>query len=141
MDNDIQLEVRRTIAASPERLFAAWTSPEQLRSWWGPKGVSCNHAEVELRVGGRYRLGNELPDGRTLYIIGEFLVVEPPHKLVYTWAMETGAEQQEIVTVLFNPEEDGTEVVVMHQRIVDEASRKRHEAGWGGCLEGLAEYL
>ena len=76
-DAGMRLEVRRTIAASPERLFAAWTTPEQLLAWWGPSGVRCTSAELDLVVGSRYRLGNEMPDGRVIYIEGEFVAVEP----------------------------------------------------------------
>ena len=98
----MQLEVSRRIAASPERLFAAWTTPSQLLSWWGPKGVRCTHADLDLVVGSRYRLRNELPDGGVTVIVGEFLVIEPPTRLVYTWSFEGGTEDPERVTVTFN---------------------------------------
>src|SRR5258708_17334250 len=84
----ITLLVRRTIPATPARLFAAWTEAEQLREWWGPAGVACIGAEVDLRVGGRYRVGNQFPDGTVLWIAGEFEVVQPPHRLTYTWRGE-----------------------------------------------------
>lgn len=135
---DLRLEVRRRIAASPERLFAAWTTPEQLLKWWGPSGVRCSHAKVDLKVDGRYRLGNELPDGSVVFIVREFLVIEPPTTLVYTWSMEPEAAQPERVTVFFNKHGAGTEVVVVHERIHDMATREEHEMGWIGCLDGLA---
>jgi uncharacterized protein YndB with AHSA1/START domain len=58
--------------ASAERIFDAWTQPEHLRAWWGPRPVTCSGAEVDLRVGGRYRIANALPDGNTVIIEGEF---------------------------------------------------------------------
>ena len=134
------LVVRKTIAATPERLFVAWTEPDALRQWWGPDGVTCIDPQVDLRVGGRYRIGNRLPDGSLLWIVGEFEAVEPPHRLVYTWRLESVAERVERVTVRFERREAGTEVVVTHARIATEAERDRHRHGWEGCLAGLARH-
>lgn len=137
----LRLEVRKMIAATPEQLFAAWTQPERLKEWWGPEGVTCIDAVVDLRVGGKYRLGNRFPDGRVLWIIGEYRVVEPPSKLVYTWQIESESHAPEIVTVCFEARENGTEVVVIHERIRDVSTRNQHQYGWQGCLTGLAEYV
>ncbi len=95
---------------------------------------------MDLRVGGRYRIVNALPDGRALAIEGEFTEVEPPHKLVYTWRMGDGSQEQSLVTVRFEPRADATEVIVIHERIPNQTVRESHEAGWQGCLEGLARY-
>ena len=137
----ISLIVRRTIRATPERIFAAWTTPEQLVQWWGPSDVSCPSAEVDLRVGGRYRLANRTPDGSVIYISGEFVRVTPPRELVYTWALEPASGPPEQVTVRFDPVDGGTEVVVVHERIPSEPARVSHEHGWNGCLDGLDALL
>lgn len=136
-----RLEVRKVVRATPERVFAAWTDPGQLRRWWGPAGATCPTAEVDLRVGGRYRIANRFPDGSTIWIVGRFEVVAPPDKLVYTWRLEPGPERTERVTITFEARADGTEVVVVHERIPDTATREQHERGWLGCLDGLGEYL
>jgi uncharacterized protein YndB with AHSA1/START domain len=136
------LVVRRRIAASAVELFAAWTQPELLRRWWGPPGAVCTAAEVDLRVGGRYRIANRFGDGTLLWITGVFEHIEPPERLVYTWSLESRAVQAERVSVRFAPLPDGaTEVIVTHERIVEESARSGHERGWVGCLEGLARYL
>lgn len=137
----VTLTVRRRMRARPERLFEAWTRPSQLLDWWGPEGVTCVDPEVDLRVGGRYRIGNRFPDGRVAWIAGEFEVVEPPHHLRYTWRLDGGGEVAERVTVRFEPCGDSTDVIVTHERIADEASRDRHRLGWDGCLDGLARYV
>jgi uncharacterized protein YndB with AHSA1/START domain len=137
MSEGIVLVVRRTIRASPERIFEAWTRPEHLRAWWGPRPVTCSGAEVDLRVGGRYRIDNALPDGKTLVIEGTFRAIEPPHKLVYTWCMGADAPESSLVTVRFEARGDATEVVVVHESIPSEAARQSHQAGWNGCLDGL----
>jgi len=133
----IALVARRTIKASVQRVFDAWTQPEQLRAWWGPRPVTCSDAEVDLRVGGRIRIVNALPGGGTVTIEGEFRVVEPPHRLVYTWRMDDGAPESSLVTVTFSARGEATEVVVVHEEIPNERVRESHEAGWRGCLDGL----
>lgn len=133
------LVARRTIRASVERVFAAWTEPEQLRAWWGPRPVRCSDAEVDLRVGGRYRIVNALPDGGSITIHGEFRVVEAPRKLVYTWRL--GERELSLVTVRFEPLGDATEVVVVHEEIPDESVRDSHENGWRGCLDELERHF
>ena len=140
-DKEQTLEIRRIVGSSPARVFAAWTDPDQLRRWWGPPGVVCPAAEVDLRVGGRYRIGNRFADGTTLWIVGEFEVVSPPRELVYTWRLEPGPPRIERVKVRFEPREGGTEVVVVHERIPDAGVREQHERGWLGCLGRLAEHF
>lgn len=140
MSDSITLDVRRTIRARPERLFEAWTTPEQLRKWWGPAHVECSDAAVDLRVGGRYHLDNRLPDGTVLRIEGEFERIEPPSELVYSWRLG-GATTAERVTVRFEPCAEGTEVSVTHERIASPAARDEHEKGWIGCLDGLVALL
>jgi uncharacterized protein YndB with AHSA1/START domain len=135
------LVVRRTIRATAERLFSAWTQPEKLRKWWGPEGVICIDAEVDLRVGGRYRIGNQFPDKKVLWIVGEFEVVEPPRRLTYTWRLEGISAASERVSVLFEARGETTEVIVTHERIPNKALRDQHQDGWQGCLDGLDKYL
>src|ERR687895_19091 len=74
--------IHRTIAASPERLFRAFTRPEQLARWMSPVG----HAEVEvdLRLGGALRVAM-IGDGVRIEHIGQFLELDPPHRLAFTW--------------------------------------------------------
>ena len=140
-DTSLGLVTRRTIEATPERLFAAWTEPERLRHWWGPADVSCPEAEVDLRVGGAYRIANRFADGRMVWITGVFEAIEPPSRLVYSWRLEPGGGGDERVSVTFLPRDKATEIVVVHERVADQAARDSHEAGWRGCLDGLARYL
>lgn len=140
MTPQIALVVRRRIRASVVHVFEAWTEPEQLRRWWGPRPVTCAAATVDLRVGGAYRIGNLLPDGGLVWISGEFEVVERPHRLVYTWHVEgkeRPSSERSRVTVRFEPRADETEVIVVHERIETEEVRVDHEKGWLGCLDGL----
>jgi len=132
--------VRKTIRASAERLFKAWTNAEELQRWWGTKEIACIGAEIDLRVGGAYRIANKLPDGQLLWITGEFEIIEPPKKLVFTWRVEPETKISERVTVSFEAQGAATEVVITHERIPNAAARGQHEYGWRGCLDGLARY-
>lgn len=135
------LVVRRTIRAPRDRVFAAWTEARHLIAWWGPNpAVTCPSAEIDLRVGGRYRIANCFPDGRLLWIVGEFEVVEPPSRLVFSWQLDPQAARAERVRVEFEAHGASTEVIVTHERIADAATRTGHEQGWMGCLDGLARY-
>ena len=133
----MRLVVRKTIRATPERLFDAWTRPAHLKHWWGPQDVECVDAHVDLRIGGEYRIANRFPDGRVVWITGKFERIEPPDTLAYTWRVEPQTESEH-VTVRFERRGDRTEVVVILERIGDERTRDVHERGWRDCLDGLA---
>jgi uncharacterized protein YndB with AHSA1/START domain len=137
----LTLVVRKTIRATPERLFDAWTRPEELKKWWGPQSVTCIDAAVDLTVGGGYRIANQFPNGDVVWITGEFEVIEPPKRLVYSWRLGTGTGPSERVSVTFEPRGANTEVTVTHERIPSIPVRDVHEQGWFGCLDGLAVFL
>jgi uncharacterized protein YndB with AHSA1/START domain len=137
------LRISRVVRVSRERAFAAWTQPDQIMRWWGPVGVTCPDARVDLRVGGEYAIANRFADGRIVWIRGTFETVEPPDRLVYSWRLdvESNTSPAERVTVLFRGlSESTTEIVVQHERIANETLRQSHEAGWLGCLAGFAAY-
>lgn len=143
-DDDVRsltLVVRRTLRATQQRVFDAWTQPELLRRWWGPAGVTCPEAEVDLRVGGRYRIANQMPDGGVLWIAGEFEQIEPPRKLVYTWLVGDNPNNERVTVTFEARDADNTEVIIAHERINDPVARDRHEQGWIGCLDGLVAHF
>jgi uncharacterized protein YndB with AHSA1/START domain len=114
------LSITRFIPAPLEVVFRIWTDPEHLKKWWGPKDVTCTHAEVV------------------------FQVIDPPHRLQYTWHLgeskPSSETETEVVTVLFTPEPTGTTLTITHQNAPD-TSFDGHMAGWIGCLDGLEEYV
>jgi uncharacterized protein YndB with AHSA1/START domain len=91
-------------------------------------------------VGGRYRIGNRLADGTVIWIVGEFEVIERPHRLSYSWRLEGSPAAAERVTVRFQERGSATEVIVTHARIASTALRDQHRHGWDGCLAGLSRY-
>jgi uncharacterized protein YndB with AHSA1/START domain len=137
----LTLIVRRLISAPSDRLFAAWTEADQFVRWWGPKGVVCESADIDLRVGGLYRIANRLPDGRLVWISGAFELIDRPNRIDYSWQLEPGSQEASRVVVLFVAKGDQTEVVVTHQRIASEEVKQDHERGWIGCLERLEAHF
>ena len=132
------LEVRRTFAATRQRVFDAWTRPEALKLWAAPGAMTAPIAEVDLRVGGSYRIHMRAPDGKEHRVLGEYREVDPPRRLVYTWTWETNPDVTDsVVTVEFHERGTSTEVVLRHERLPTAESRDRHAVGWGGCLEKL----
>jgi uncharacterized protein YndB with AHSA1/START domain len=136
------LQLRRTFPAPRERVFRAWTTPEEMKRWQAPRPMTTPFAEVDLRVGGRYRIHMRAPDGAEHRVAGVYREVDPPRRLVYTWAWESGPDQTEtLVTVEFFDRGGATEVVLTHALFSSEEARGRHEHGWTGCLDNLAEAL
>jgi len=141
--SDTVLVLSRTFTAPREKVFRAWTDPEVLKQWWaaGP-GFTPTVAEVDLRVGGRYRLGMRAPDKDVDYVVvGTYREVQQPARLVYTWAWEGTGGPETVVTVEFHDRGSQTEVVLTHEQFADATDRDQHAGGWGGCLDSLARAL
>lgn len=143
-DTDISLTVSHIYRAPREQVFRAWTEPEMLSQWWhmGDDG-STPIAEVDLQVGGRYRLAMKPADSDDLFIVGgTYQVVDPPEKLVYTWAWENVPDEPETtVTVDFIDHGDTTEVVINHSIFANPERRESHLEGWKGLMDQLARNL
>lgn len=129
------LVVERVLQAVPEEVFDAWTTPSRLAAWMSPVGAA--EAEVDLRVGGSFRV--VMVEAR-LEHRGEYLEIDRPRRLVFTWVSPfTGAEPS-VVTVELHTHDDGTRVVLTHERLpVDVVDG--HRDGWGTMIERLAGIL
>ena len=137
------LHLTRTFAVPREKVFRAWKDPEELKKWWGPVGYATPSAELDLRVGGKYRLGmRKLPNGEIFYLSGMYREVRPPEKLVYMWRWESEPETGEtLVTVEFRARGNSTEVIVTHELFPTGKARDDHDKGWNSCLDRLPEVL
>ena len=136
------LRLERTFDAPVDAVFDAWTNPEVLRRWWGAHSSwRTAAAEVDLRVGGRYRLSMEDPDADQLHTVcGEYREVRRPERLVYSWAWEEAdglLGHASTVTVDFIGDGQSTTVVLEHTRLPSVESRDAHRSGWEGCLASL----
>jgi uncharacterized protein YndB with AHSA1/START domain len=145
---ETSLRVERTFDASPEDVFDAWTNPEVLRRWWRPNpSWTTPVAEVDLRVGGRYRISMEDPESGTKHTAGgEYSEVSRPRRLVYSWQWEEEDGRlghASTVAVDFRADRDGerTTVVLEHSGLVSAESRDSHTHGWVGILEMLEAHV
>jgi uncharacterized protein YndB with AHSA1/START domain len=132
---------RRTLKAAPEKVFAAWTQPESLSRWFGPGDAKAVCVELDVRVGGRYRVVVHTASGEEHRVGGTYREVVPGRKLVFTWAWESTPERESLVTVEIAPTAGGAQLIFTHERFFDEAARERHQRGWTQSLERLERYL
>jgi uncharacterized protein YndB with AHSA1/START domain len=140
----ITLRARRTFTASRERVFRAWTTPEVLKRWWCPPGWVPADMEVDLRVGGEYRIGmRRLGDDDVVYVRGQFLEVQAPRRLVYTWRWVGAFENQPEtrVTVEFLDRDGTTEVVLVHDHFAELGVRQQHLSGWVAACDRMERIL
>ena len=82
------LDLQHTFSDPRERVFDAWTQPDQLVQWFGSPGSKTTNAEVDLRVGGAYSLTIETAQFGLVRVFGIFREVSAPEKLVYTWCVD-----------------------------------------------------
>lgn len=129
----IAIHLRRYFRAPPEKVFRAWTRPEALKKWWCPSGWSATEIEVDLRVGGAYRMGmRKAGRGAEVAVSGRFLEVSPPERLRYSWRWEGAFEgmPSTLVTVDFLRSGKGTELILRHENFADAEIRQQHWIGW-----------
>jgi uncharacterized protein YndB with AHSA1/START domain len=99
-------------------------------------------AELDVRVGGRFRIVFGGPDGKAHECAGVYQEVVPNRKLVFTWSWpNTTPDRVSVVTIVFKEIQDGTELVFKHEQLFDEKARDDHQRGWSGSLEKLAAFL
>jgi uncharacterized protein YndB with AHSA1/START domain len=132
-----RLEIHHKYNAPRERVFRAWTEPDLLKQWFLPApGFTAPIAEVDLRVGGRFRIGIRSAD-RASIATGIYLQIQPPEKLVFTWAWDHEPEIETLVTLELIAAGDQTELVLIHENFVKPEIRDDHIQGWSACLTAL----
>ena len=99
---------RRFVEAPPGLVFDAWTLPEHLRHWWGPRGFALVVCETDLRAGGTYRLVQRAPDGQDHAFHGRYLEIDRPRRLSRTFVYDGAPEHEALETVNFKPDGNGT---------------------------------
>ena len=128
-----ELVVTRTFDGPPRLVFEAWTRPELMKRWWAPKsiGVPLLSCEMDVRVGGTYRLEFGREGSESMAFVGRYLEVVPPSRLV--WTNEEG-EDGAVTTVTFE-DRDGRTLLTVHELY---PSKEALEAGHG-AEEGMPE--
>ena len=136
------LNIIRRIKASPEKVWRALTQPEAIKQWMGPSDdFKVPVAETDLKIGGRYHIGMQSPDGEMHNVSGVYREVVPNSRLVYTWAWKTTPERESLVTIGLRAVDGGTELTLTHEQFFDAEARDRHNQGWQGCLARLEKLV
>lgn len=149
-----QLVIERTLRASPERVFDAFTDPQQLKKWWWPNGFACPAAEVDLRVGGTYRLAMEWPESIPAearfahHMGGEYYEIERPRRLVMSGRAvndQQGELFATLIEVTFEARDDGGTALTIRQSYFEPMppadAMAGAEQGWSEQLGKLERLL
>ena len=139
----LAITLRRTIPARRGEVFRAWTDPAELKRWWARPGFTVVDAQVDLRIGGGFRIQTRPDVGNVFSVFGTYREVRPPERLVYTWAWQgtrmDGIET--LVTVDFREVGQDTEVLMTHEGFSTEGDHMAHRDAWIGCFDRLTQTL
>lgn len=142
-DRQTTLHVERILAAPPESIFEAWTSPDAIKYWFGGTETVIDEVQVDLRVGGRYTIRYRDESGDEAVVTGEYFHVEPPRRLVFSWTVKSRelVVDENMVTVEFRDLGGRTQVQLTHEPFPDPDVRNLHAQGWNACLIALSQLL
>lgn len=151
-----ELVITRVFNASRDKVWKAWTEPELLKRWWGPKGFTAPVSKIDLRVDGAYLNSMRSPEGQEFWSTGVYREIVAPARLVYTdsFADEKGNvvpashygmvgdwPLELLVTVTFEANGKKTKMILRHAGIPAGKMRELCEAGWNESFDKLAEVL
>ena len=141
---DRVLKIERVFDAPRSLVFKAWTEPEHMTKWWGPRGFKSTVLKNDLRPGGSYRIHMLGPDGDH-WSQGVYREVVPPERLVMvgSWADADGnpTRPETTLTLLFE-DLGGKTRLTLHNAIFESTTaRDMHNSGWSSSLDCLGEYL
>jgi uncharacterized protein YndB with AHSA1/START domain len=143
-----ELHLRRFFAAPRQLVFDAWTKPEMVKEWWGPRGFTAPVCEMEARQGGAIRIHMQGPDGTLYRMAGKFIEFYPPYR--FHWTMRPVDQEGRMLfetwtSVFFEEVEGGTEVVLdahITQKTPEAVfALKGMREGWSQSLEKLAAFV
>ncbi|WP_234390602.1 SRPBCC family protein [Streptomyces sp. MMG1533] len=143
-DGGLRLHLQRVLRAPRSVVFRALTEPRTLAKWWGPDGFTIPSVESDLRPGGSYRVAMRPPEGDLFYLVGEFVEVDPPERLSYTFRWEDpDPDDRETVVTLSLRDIGGTraELVLSQGDFATEGRQTLHEEGWTQSLDKLEELM
>lgn len=141
------LRIERVLPAPPAAVFAAWTDRAHVAEWMCPVAPSTESvkpvaASLDLRVGGSFAITME-HEGEVFTHRGEYVEIEPPHRLVFTWRIPLPVgELATLVTLNLSAwGEDETEMELIHERLPNEDMVDGHEVGWAAIADRLSRHL
>ncbi len=131
--------MKRVLPAARSIVFAAFVDPVELAKWWGPEGFTTPSLEFDARVGKRYRIEMQPPEGDRFHLTGEFREVDPPARLAYTfvWEDPDPDDVETLVRLSFRDLGESTEVALTQGPFKTEVRRALHRAGWTDVFDKL----
>jgi uncharacterized protein YndB with AHSA1/START domain len=138
-------EVRRRLAAAPEKVFAMFANVEMVSRWLTPSPeIRLTVLQFDFNKGGSYRFAYHVPSADTVIVAGSYSVIEPPSKIVFSWVIEPPDEHagiESVVSVDITRDGSGSELVIRHEKLGRTDAIERHAAGWRGAVDQLTELL
>lgn len=153
---DSELLITRIFNAPRELVWKAWTEPERVMRWWGPKGFTSPICKIDLRVGGSYLFCMRSPDGEDFWSTGVYRELVPPKRLVCTdsfadkngnvvpatyYGMSPDFPLELQVTLTLEEHDDKTKMTLEHVGIPPGTMMELTGQGWNESFDKLAEYL
>jgi uncharacterized protein YndB with AHSA1/START domain len=133
------LHVVRRFEAGADRVFDAWLDPDTASKWlFATESGQMIRVEIDPRVGGSFNFTRR--DGDDVEHVGEYLEIDRPRRLVFTFSVPKYSKQLTRVTVDIKSLESGCELTLTHEDVLPEWA-SRTEAGWGMILNSLAKTL
>jgi len=151
-----RLEITRVFDAPRERVFKAWTDPERVTCWWGPKEFTAPVARIDPRVGGHYVYAMRSPEGQDVWSTGVYRELVEPERIVATdsfsdaegnvvpasdYGMPGNWPLELTVTVTFEEADGKTRMTLRHEGFPDAENRDMARAGWSESFDKLEACL
>jgi uncharacterized protein YndB with AHSA1/START domain len=139
----LELVITRILDAPPVLVYKAWTSPELMVRWIGPKGFTAQSVKLDVRKGGHYRALIRSPEGKDYWFRGTYREVVENKRLVFTFAWEEDGERGEenLVTITFAEEGGKTRMTFKQVPFGSVEERDGHESGWSEAFDKLGAYV
>jgi uncharacterized protein YndB with AHSA1/START domain len=137
-----EITITRVFDAPRELVWKAWTEPDQLAQWWGPRGSSAEKITMDVRPGGTFSVTSVSPDGNEMTVAGVYREVIEPERLVLDEPAEGSWHEGAVSVATFTDLGDGrTEMVVQTTIHTTDEMRVNAEAGMESTFDRLAEHL
>ena len=134
---------RQRLAASPARVFRAWTSGDDLMAWWRPGRFRAESVAIDLRVGGTYEIVMVDPNGARQRVSGVYLEIENAKRLAMTWRLEGSSIDDgydALLSLNFIGDGDGTLLELTHEKLRPDGV-SRFDDGWERLLPNLGRHV